>query len=82
MPAVAAALFRQMNELELHKATRGTCHLLAPLSCASLRTRSTSAKAEGKNTTSNKRKGVVLRLAGVAGGMSGANRGRFQGQGG
>jgi hypothetical protein len=35
MPAVAAAFFRQMNELELHKATRGTCHVLTSLSCAS-----------------------------------------------
>jgi hypothetical protein len=29
---IVAAFRRQMNELELHKATRGTCHVLASLS--------------------------------------------------
>jgi hypothetical protein len=76
MPAAVAAFFRQMNELELHKAiTRVTCHVLA--------SRSTSAKTEGKNTTSDKiisqrafadaaiwpalSKGLVLRAFGIRG---------------
>ena len=78
MPAVAAAFFRQMNELELHKATRGTCHVLTSLSCASkLVAQAQRQKAKIPRATKEFNravlrwlvlsKGLVLRAIGIRG---------------